>query len=368
MTSIPIQGLKTGRILLIMAFSLTALAACTGISPRPPEAPGPAADFQVAAPPRAQSFASPEMIQSVTPRSPYRYQLGPGDILDVAVWKRPEVSADNIVIGPDGTVAVPRIGIVDVRNRSLEQVQAEITTRLAVLYEKPEVTVTIRQFHNNKAFVLGRVAKPGVVNFPGEGTLLEALALAGGLPFHGKETFLTKCAIIRGRDTVIWIDLMDLLNNGNMALNARIRNNDVIFIPEAEDETAFVMGEVATPGPVQLKRGLSLVKAVMLVGGLTADANPEKVYILRQYGDEGEVRQVDLRHMLERGDFSDNYALRPNDIVFVGPTGMRQFNYALEQLLPALRVLNLTTGTGEAFGLMQQLRRQVWGQEGFVGD
>ncbi|MBI9086105.1 MAG: polysaccharide biosynthesis/export family protein [Desulfobacterales bacterium] len=362
------NGFGQKRGLFFTALSVLLLSACAGISPKPTEAPLAADGFQVDRPLEGQTFASPEMIRSVTPQGAYSYRVGPGDILDLTVWKRPEISAANIVVGPDGTITIPRIGIIDVRSRLLGQVREEITAKLTVLYEKPEVTLAIREFHNNKAFVLGRVVKPGVVNFPGEGTLLEALALAGGLPYHGKETFLTKCAIIRGRDIVIWIDLMDLLNNGNMSLNARIHNNDVIFIPEAEDETAFVMGEVANPGAVQLKRGLSLVKAVMLAGGLTADANPEMVFILRQSGDKGEVRQVDLKQMLEHGDFSGNYALRPNDIVFVGPTGMRKFNYAMEQLLPTLRVLNLATSIGETFGLMQEFRRQVWGQEGFVSD
>jgi polysaccharide export outer membrane protein len=362
------NGFEKKRGLFFIALCLLLLSACTGISPKPTGVPAAAGGFHVERPPEGQTFASPDMIRSVTPRGSYIYRLGPGDIVDLSVWRRPEISAGNIVVGPDGTIAIPRIGIINVLNRTLGQVQEEIAAKLALLYEKPEVTLIIREFHNNKAFVLGRVVKPGVVNFPGEGTLLEALALAGGLPYHGKETFLTKCAIIRGRDIVIWVDLMDLLNNGNMALNALIRNNDVIFIPEAEDETVFVMGEVAKPGPVHLKRGLSLVKAVMLAGGLTADANPEKVFILRQYSGKGEVRQADLKHMLEHGDFSGNYALRPNDIVFVGPTGMRKFNYALEQLLPTLRVLSLTTSIGESFGLMQELRRQVWGQEGFVGN
>ncbi len=358
---------KTGGI-LAAALWLIFFPACTGFSPQPTLVQPAADSFKVDSPPEAQTFASPEMILSVTPREAYSYRLGPGDVLDLTVWKRPEISLTGIAVGPDGTIAVPRLGIINVRNRSLAQVQDDITKRLAVLYDSPEVTIIIRDYHNNKAFVLGRVVKPGVVNFPGEGTLLEALALAGGLPYHGKETFLTKCAIIRGRDTVIWIDLMDLLNNGNMALNARIRNNDVIFIPEAEDETVFVMGEVAKPGAVQLKRGLSLVKAVMLAGGLTPDAGPEKVFLLRQTGEKGEVRRIDLKKMLEQGDFSGNYALKANDIVYVAPTGMHQFNYALEQLLPTLQVLSLTTSVSEAFGLMQELRNQVWGQEGFVGN
>ncbi len=364
----PFRVPQRAGILLNVVLILTVFSSCVGISPKPSEPPVQATEFHAARPTEDQAFASPEMIQGFSAQTTYTYYLGPGDILDVEVWKRPEVSALNIVVGPDGAIAVPRIGIIDVRNLTLAGIQQEIASRLARLYEKPEVTVSIKQFHNNKAFVLGRVSKPGVVNFPGEGTLLEALALAGGLPFHGKDTFLTRCAIIRGKDVVIWIDLVDLLNNGNMALNASIRNNDVIFIPEAEDETVFVMGEVGKPGPVQLKRGLSLVKAVMLAGGMTTGANPERVFILRQSGDNGEVRQVNLKPILEHGVFDSNYALRPNDIVYVSPTGMRKFNYTMEQLLPALQVLSLTTSIGETFGVMQEFRRQAWGQKGFVSE
>lgn len=348
---------------LLMLMCLLSLMACTGMTPRPTELTQAELAFEVDTPLPVHSFAIPEMIRSLSPAGQYNYRLGPGDIIDVKVWNRPEISTDNLIVGPDGAISIPRIGILNVRNRTLRDVQSEIADKLANLYATPETTVIIREFHNNKAFVLGRVVKPGVVNFPGQGTLLEALALAGGLPYHGKETFLTRCAIIRGRDIVIWIDLQDLLSNGNMALNAHIQNNDVIFIPEAEDETAFVMGEVAKPGAVQLKRGLSLVKAVMLAGGFTPSANPENVYILRQNGDQGEVRKIDLKQMLEQGDFSMNYALLPNDIVYVGPSGAHKFNYAMKQLLPTLQVLNMATSIGNNFGIMQELRRNVWGSE-----
>jgi polysaccharide export outer membrane protein len=254
------------------------------------------------------------------------------------------------VVGPDGVIAVTRIGILNVRNRTLAEVKEEITAKLAHLYERPEVTVRVKEFQNNKAFVLGRVAKPGVVNFPGQGTLLEALALAGGLPFHGKETFLTKCAVIRGRDTVIWIDLRDLLNNGTMALNIPVKNNDIVFIPESEDEMVFVMGEVAKPGPIQLKRGMNLVEAVMTAGGPTHGANPSKVFVLRQQGEKGDVKEINFKSMLESGDYRQNFALQSSDIVYVSPSGMHKFNYAMEQLMPTLRVLSLMSTVANPMG------------------
>jgi polysaccharide export outer membrane protein len=338
---------------------LFSLSGCAGLGLEPvveKNAVSPAI-FQVEEQEQSQQFASPAFIRELSKEqeSAQGYKLGPGDVMDISVWRREEISRKNIVVAPDGVISVPKVGILNVRGKTITEITDQLTTILSRNYENPEVTMTIREFHNNKAFVLGRVSEPGVVNFPGDGTLLEALALAGGLPHIGKDTFLTKCAIIRGNDTVIWIDLRDLLDHGNMTLNARIMNNDVIFIPEAEDELVMVMGEVGKAGPVLLKRGLNLVDAVMRAGGYTNDADLENVFIVRQTGGQGEIRQVNLKSMLETGDFSQNYALMQDDIVYVGPTGMRKFNYALEQLLPSLKVLSMSTEILNNLGLTEKV-------------
>ena len=301
-------------------------------------------------------FASAQIINklSATVNEKQDYHLGPGDIMDISVWRRPEISRQNIVVAPDGVISLPKVGIISVSGQTIANITKTITDILSKSYEHPQVTIIVRQFHNNKAFVLGRVSEPGVVNFPGDGTLLEALALAGGLPHIGKDTFLTKCAIIRGNETVIWIDLRDLLDNGNMSLNARIQNNDVIFIPEAEDEMVIVLGEVAKAGPIMLKRGLNLVEAVMRAGGYTNAANLKKVFILRQEGTQGLVQQVDLKQMLESGDFKQNFALQKNDIVYVSPTGITRFNYVMKQLMPSLKVFSMSTGILDDLGLTQK--------------
>ena len=250
---------------------------------------------------------------------------------------------------------MPQVGILNVNGMTIPEATSEIRAILSRGYEKPEVSLLVREYHNNKAFVLGRVSEPGVVNFPGNGTLLEALALAGGLPHIGKDTFLTKCAIIRDNDTVIWIDLRDLLDHGNMALNAKILNNDVIFIPEAEDEMVLVLGEVRQAGPVMLKRGLNVIDALMRSGGYTEEADLEKIFVLRQNSEQGYIEQVNLKTMLETGDLSQNYALQRDDIVYVSPTGMRKFNYAMEQLLPSLSVLSLSADILDNLGLTERL-------------
>ncbi len=343
---------------------LIIMSSCSGISPAPTRVPtSPERDFSIELPKKKQNFATKEQIEATNPKGTYQYRFGPGDIVSIKVWRRPELSQESIIVSPDGLIAIPRIGNLNVINCTLDDAQKLITEKLEVFYIKPEVTVGVREFHNNKAFVLGRISKPGVINFPGNGTLLEGLALAGGLPDQGK---MTRCSIIRGNNSVIWIDLQDLLKNGNMSLNAPIRNNDVIFIPEINDEVVYVMGEVNVPGAIQLKDGMNVLKAIMHAGGMNKQANPEKVFIIRQQDVKGDVLTVDLNKLIAHADFSQNFTLLPNDIVYISATGMAKFNYTLEKLTPSLSFLNLGTSTAESFGIMQKLRQNLWNQTGFV--
>ncbi|WP_051261361.1 SLBB domain-containing protein [Desulfovibrio inopinatus] len=290
-----------------------------------------------------ERYADPATVEAFSNEVPDEYQLGPGDVLDFSVWNRPELSRKEIVISPDGQITLPRIGILDIEGKSMVEATELIKSKLGKLYERPEVALSIVRYNNNKAFVLGRVSNPGVVHFPGRGTLLEALALAGGLPVIRQEAFLTKCSIIRGRDTIIWIDLRSLLNDGNVALNARLKNNDVVFIPESDDELVYVMGEVETPGALKLKTRLTLLDAIMMSGGPTDTASLERVYLIRFDGKKGTVLEIDLKDMIETGQMTKNYMLQDNDVVYVDKTGMARFNYALEQIMPTLQILQMGT-------------------------
>ena len=343
---------------------LVTISACSGISPTPHRVPAaPERDFSIELPKKNQQFATKEEVEAIKPQETYQYRLGPGDLVSIKVWRRPELTQDNIMVSPDGFIAIPRIGNVSVINCTSEEVQKLLKVKLGLFYVEPEVTVWVKEFHNNKAFVLGRVSKPGVINFPGNGTLLEGLALAGGLPDQGK---MTRCSIIRGNNSVIWIDLQDLLKNGNLSLNAPIRNNDVIFIPELNDEVVYVMGEVNAPGAIPLKDGMNVLKAIMRAGGMNKQANPEKVYIVRQQSVKGDVIAVDLNKLIGQADFSQNFTLLPNDIVYISATGMAKFNYTLEKLTPSLSFLSLGSSIAETFGIMQKLRQNLWNQTGFV--
>jgi polysaccharide biosynthesis/export protein len=354
-------SIKRIRLLFLCFLCALALGACAHTEV---QVKNPALDKSLATEPAKQrdQFATANKIAALSKDVPAEYMLGPGDELALNVWHRPEVSEEKMVVGPDGIINVQRIGSITVSNRTRADVAREIQQKFAAFYESPEVTLSVKNYNNNKAFVLGRVENPGVVRFPGRGTLLEALSLAGGLPVRQSEAFLTKCAIIRGKDQIIWVDLRELLNNGNMALNAPILNNDVIFIPESEDEMVYVMGEVKIPGALKLKTRLTYLDALMLAGGPTDSADPTKTYLIRFDGKTGIKREIDLQAMLSTASLKDNFMLQDNDVIYVARSGLANFNYVLRQVLPALQVLDLTTNTLERFGVMPAFRERVFNQ------
>lgn len=315
-----------------------------------------------------ESFATEEDIETFSSQVPRNYRLGPGDKFSFLVRGREDISVEDVIVSPDGKVSLPRLGVIEIQDMTLDEATSYLESTLERYYEYPDVTLAMQQYNNNKVYVLGRVSNPGAVHFDGQGTVLEALALAGGLPVDTQKSFLSRCMIIRGNEMVMWIDLRGLLQDGNMALNARLQNNDVVFIPQSEDSVAYVMGEVISPGVLMLRTEMTVLDALMNAGGITKDADPREVYLVRSQRDAGVVEQIDMNAFVEKGDLRKNFVLREGDILYVGERGMSRFNYFMTQLLPSFQVIDFSLEQAERLGAMQELRRKIWGQEGFVGD
>ncbi len=314
----------------------------------------------------ARQFADADGVAAFTRDAATEYRLGPGDVFSFLVRGRPDISLDDVVVSPDGEVALPRIGIVNVKGRTLRDVTGQLQESLNRFYTAPDVTLAMRQYNNNKVYVLGRVANPGAVHFNGPGTLIEALSLAGGLPADTRGTFLSRCVVMRGGEMALWIDLKELLEGGNLALNPRLQNGDFIYIPASDDQMAYIMGQVRRPGVLLLRSEMTVLDALMNSGGLTPDANPRQIHIVRTEGGRGMVQEIDLAALVHRGDYRQNFVLRSGDVIHVGERRASRFNYFLTQLFPAMRVIDFSLNTAERFGAMAEVRDKLWGQEGFV--
>lgn len=263
------------------------------------------------------------------------YTIGRGDVLNIQAVGRPEVSGKQVV-GPDGRITVSVVGDMDVSNRTREEAREQIERELRQYYTYLRITLSVDEYVSNFVTVLGRVERAGMQRFPHPPTLAEVLAGAGAMPILDKQATLTRCAIMRGRDKLIWVDLKSLLN-GDPAYNMRMKRGDIIFIPDSADTAIYVMGQVIKPGSYRLTPRMTLLDAIAQAGGLHEDANTKEIGIYR-----AGIQQIQVISLEELIDPSRavNYAMEDGDVVFVPRSGLGEFGYAMRQISPSLGILN----------------------------
>lgn len=121
------------------------------------------------------------------------YRLGPEDVIEVFVWKEPELST-TVMIRPDVKISLPLIGGLEASGKTGLELQEEVSRKLQQYVSDPVVNVMVKQVNNPKISVLGKVRKPDVYRIKHRITVLDAIALAGGFTEFAKRD---KVIIIR---------------------------------------------------------------------------------------------------------------------------------------------------------------------------
>jgi polysaccharide export outer membrane protein len=158
------------------------------------------------------------------------YVLGPGDALDISVWKD-EALTRTVTIPPDGKISFPLIGEVHASDRTLGQLKGEIEERLKPFVPDPVLSVSIRQVNSMIIYVIGRVNNPGRFALTTNVNVLQALAMAGGLnPFAARN----EIKVFRqenGQNTVIPFRYDDVARGARLEQNIWLKRGDVLLIP-----------------------------------------------------------------------------------------------------------------------------------------
>jgi len=126
-----------------------------------------------------------------------RIALVPGDVLDVKFFYTPELN-EGQTVRPDGKITLQLIGEIEVEGKTPAELRDELLKLYAPHLKDPEVAVIIRSSYNRRVFVGGQVMKPGVIEMPGEITVLEAIMQAGG--FDLREAEVRNVVVIRHKD------------------------------------------------------------------------------------------------------------------------------------------------------------------------
>jgi polysaccharide export outer membrane protein len=262
------------------------------------------------------------------------YRMGSGDVVRLEVFGRPEVSGKHIV-GPDGKISLPLAGEIGLGDRTREEGRDLVTKRLSHFFTQPFVSLMVDEYTSNQVTVLGRVERAGVQKFAQSPTLAEVLAGAGAMPILDKQATLTRCAIMRGRDKLIWVDLKALLN-GDPAYNLRMKKGDIVFIPDSSDTSIYVLGQVVRPGSYRLTPRMSVLDALSQAGGLTEDAKPEKISLYR--AGSKSVEEITFADLIDPAR-TVNFAMEDGDVLYLPRSGLGELGYFMRQFSPSLSFL-----------------------------
>jgi polysaccharide export outer membrane protein len=328
---------------LLAAGAALLLAACA--STTPPRVAGVDGAFKPVQKAEAAPLLSKEDLALLEESANPVYRIGSGDVVRLDVLGRPEVSGKHVV-GPDGKITVPLVGDVSVGDMTREAAAQTLDLQLRVYFTNPRATLGVDEYTSNQVTVLGRVERAGVQKFSHPPTLAEVLANAGAMPILDKQATLTRCAIMRGRDKLIWVDLKALLN-GDPAYNLRMKKGDIVFIPDSSDTSVYVLGAVTKPGSYRLTPRMTVLDALAQAGGATENAEPKKIGVYRAGAKQ--VETIDLTTLIDPSR-SVNYALEDGDVIFVPNSGLADFGYVMRQIAPAMSVLTFGFGLNSMFG------------------
>jgi len=157
------------------------------------------------------------------------YRLGPEDQLRISVWDNKELTLD-LVVRPDGKISMPLLQDVVAEGLTAAQLAANIQDGLSAYVLNPEVTVIVLQVNAPKYYIIGYVTRPGTYPLRGETSVLQALALAGGLTQFASPRSIKLIRATRGKQEVRKINYYDLIGDGGEG-NYLLKSGDTIVVP-----------------------------------------------------------------------------------------------------------------------------------------
>jgi polysaccharide export outer membrane protein len=329
--------------LLAAALALGAFA--LGCAPARPAAgvmgplpePGRAADSAAPAP-RAQEAAAVDARSGAGGT-----QIGPNDQLEIAVFEAPELKT-TARVAESGLISLPLLGEVKASGLTPRELEVALETSLREKYIlDPHVTVQVSEMQSRGISVVGAVARPGVFQIRESRSLLEVIALAGGLTKDAGEGVIVMRADSAhgaGRSLTaeevaarsIEINLKALLNNGDPSQNIPIYPGDLVKVRQAG--LIYVVGEVGKPGafPLDSRSGLTMLQAIAMGEGVGSKAAQARVVIIRttEAGQRVEI-PVDLEDAIS-GKVVDP-PLQPRDVVYVPKSMAKTVTYGTIDML-----------------------------------
>lgn len=160
------------------------------------------------------------------------YVIGKEDVVDVSVWKSPELSL-SIIVRPDGMISLPLIGEVRADGHTPTELKEEIEERLKEFKQAPIVSIIVRESNSKSIYITGEIARPGKYPLRSDTTITQAIALAGGFSqwANRDKIIVIRKSPLNPEGNRVTIKYSDIVGGKNMRANILLRPGDTIIVP-----------------------------------------------------------------------------------------------------------------------------------------
>lgn len=271
-----------------------------------------------------------------------RYLIGEGDVLDIRVFNRPQLSREAVRVDGKGMIKLPLIADeIRASCKTETELANEITKQYLEYLKNPHVEVFVKDFQSKYVAVIGAVNDPGRFEMRRRIRLLELLSFAGGPSAQaGGRIQIRHAAEVKPceqsetenasgtpslEENTNWFHLGELMSGKeDDRNNPYIRSGDIVSLVEADK--IYIIGNVYRPAIIPLKEEkITLTQAVAIAGGTMPDTNMDRIRIMRQAPGQTAKTEIvaDLKAIRQRK--AEDIVLESNDIIEVPSSKTKKF-------------------------------------------
>jgi polysaccharide biosynthesis/export protein len=176
-----------------------------------------------------RTAAGPPPVPAPTP-VPADYVIGPDDVLTIVFWREKDLSGD-VSVRPDGHISLPLMNDIEAAGLTPEQLRLRITEAADKYIEAPTVTVVVKQINSRKVFITGQVNKPGPYPMTGPTTVLQLIAMAGGVLEYADQKNIQILRTENGRPVSLRFNYDEVKRGKKLQQNIALKPGDSVIVP-----------------------------------------------------------------------------------------------------------------------------------------
>lgn len=339
----PISGKNTKSIVrfLLVAGCLLAASCARNLTVKPATADAPLQFLEDVALEDKSSDAVMAELHVLQNVKTEQYHISPGDRFNIYVYDELDLNTEGVVVKPDGAISFKLIGEVKVGGLTVAEATALMEEKLAEYIRYPKVSLIPYELTGARVTLMGKVAEPGTYEILSNMRVMDAIATAGGLStgYFQNNTIeladLERSYIVRD-NRVLPVNFQALVREGDMLHNIPLLNGDYIYISSSVNREVYVLGEVDSPNHFLYKESMTLMQVISFAGGFLNTANLH-VIVVRGGLNHPRVFRVDVKAIL--AGRTQDFPLKPNDIIYVSRSPLASWNNILQLLMPSLEAV-----------------------------